>query len=188
MSLRIHIKHMVCPRCITAVKSIFNDLNINVLEITLGEVHIENPLSENLKDTLVVKLDQVGFQLLETKETQIIEDIKHLIIKQIHHQNELDEKVVFSTMLSNKLHKEYSVLSKLFSSVEGITIERFIVKQKIERVKALLFYNQFSLSQIALQLNYSSISHLSSQFKRETGMTPSAFKKLRKPGHKSLDF
>lgn len=188
MSTRIHIKHMVCPRCITAVKTIFNDLSIDVLEIALGEVRIENPLNDNLKDILVVRLNQVGFELLETKETQIIEDIKHLVIKQIHHSNELGEKVIFSELLSKKLHKEYSVLSKLFSSVEGITIERFIVKQKIERVKALLFYNQFSLSQIALQLNYSSVSHLSSQFKRETGMTPSAFKKLRKPGHKPLDF
>ena len=178
---------MVCPRCISAVEHVFNDLNILTDSIELGEVITSQNINRNQKIELANRLKAEGFELLEDKETQLVTQIKSLIITQIHHQS-TNQKVNYSTLLSTKLNKEYSTLSKLFSSVEGITIERYILKQKIERVKELLFYNQFSLSEIADQLQYSSVAHLSAQFKRETGMTPTAFKNMKKPGHESLDF
>lgn len=178
---------MVCPRCISAVEHVFNDVNIPTDSIKLGEVITSQCINQNQKIELANRLKAEGFELLEDKETQLVTQIKSLIITQIHHQN-TNQKVNYSTLLSDRLNKEYSTLSKLFSSVEGITIERYILKQKIERVKELLFYNQFSLSEIADQLQYSSVAHLSSQFKRETGMTPTAFKNMKKPGHESLDF
>ncbi len=128
----------------------------------------------------------MGFELLETGKSALISQIKSLIIGQIHYKTE-SLKVNFSTFLAESLHHDYSYLSRLFSSVEGITIEKFITQQKIERVKELLFYNQLTLSEIAFQLDYSSTAHLSSQFKKETGMTPSAFKSQHKPGHRHLD-
>jgi len=186
MSNIVYIKNMVCPRCITAVESIFTELGIQFISIVLGEVILSHPLQENLKIDLKTKLLAQGFEVLEDHQSQLIGQIKTILIHQLHHRND-NLKVNFSTLLSDKLHVEYSVLSKLFSSVEGLTIERYILKQKIEKVKELLFYNQQTLSEIAFQMQYSSVAHLSAQFKRETGMTPTAFKKLKKPGHQSLD-
>lgn len=186
MRHQLYIKNMVCPRCITAVEHIFNTLNIAVENIVLGQVTLQNSLSKLEKDTLNGELITQGFELLEDQQTQLIGQIKSILIHHIHHQTKA-LKVNYSDLLTEQLHVEYSSLSKLFSSVEGITIERFVLKQKIEKVKELLFYDQFSLSEIAHQMHYSSVAHLSAQFKRETGMTPTGFKKDRKPGHQSLD-
>lgn len=184
--MEILIKNMVCPRCIEAVRKSLEELGIPFETIELGKVNLTSPLSSELKPILSKSLESLGFELLESKNAALISQIKSLIIEQIHHKDQnLGEN--FSTFLSEKLDHEYTSLSRLFSQVEGMTIERFITRQKIERVKELLFYDQMNLSQISFALNYSSVAHLSSQFKKETGMTPSEFKKNRSGMRQSLD-
>ena len=167
---------MVCPRCIESVREIFNELGIKAIDVKLGEVKTNEAIDDGKKDALEEKLKAHGFELLEGKKSKLIGQIKTIIIKEIHYSDK-PLLVNFSTLLSENLHYEYSYLSRLFSSVEGITIEKFIVSQKIEKVKELLFYDELTLSEIAFRMNYSSVSHLSSQFKKETGMTPSEYKK-----------
>lgn len=184
--MEILIKNMVCPRCIEAVRMSLEELDIRYDSIELGKVALPTPLSSDLKVGLSKSLISKGFELLESKNAALISQIKSLIVEQIHHSDQnLGEN--YSTFLTEKLQHEYTALSRLFSQVEGITIERFITRQKIERVKELLFYDQLSLSQIAFNLNYSSVAYLSSQFKKETGMTPSEFKKNQSGERKSLD-
>jgi len=186
MKNKLYIKNMVCSRCITAVEDIFGELDIEVSAIQLGEVSTLFEINEQQKIQIEKELVKRGFELLEGNKSKLIGQIKSMVVNQIHHKSE-KFKFNFSTLLSEKLNHEYTSLSKLFSSVEGITIERFILKQKIEKVKELLFYNQLTLSEIAFQMNYSSTAHLSNQFKKEIGMTPSEFKKIREPSHLSLD-
>lgn len=176
--MKIHIKNMVCPRCIDSVKKVFNDLNIDFSQIELGEVTTFNQINTEQKSLLELKLQEKGFELLEDQSSKVIAQIKAIIIEQIHYSKEY-LTVNFSTFLSDKLNQDYNNLSKLFSSIESITIEKYVLKQKIEKVKELIVYNELTLSEIAFQLNYSSVAHLSSQFKKETGMTPSYFKKLK---------
>lgn len=182
----IHIKNMVCPRCIETVQRICDDLNIEVTSIQLGEVVPKKELSDNQRLELGKTLKSRGFDLLEDHKSKLINQIKSIIIDQIHHKSEI-VNVNLSTLLSEQLNHEYTSMSKLFSSLEGLTIERFILKQKAEKVKEFLFYDELTLTEIANKMNYSSVAHLSNQFKKETGMTPSQFKSLRKPGHKELD-
>lgn len=174
---------MVCPRCISAVEKIFNDMNIMPLQIQLGEITLSKELSAKQTTALKDKLESLGFELLDDNRKQQIEKIKAIIIDHIHHHE--DGKFVFSEILSNELNKEYSQLSKLFSVTEGITIEQFVILQKTEKVKELLIYNQMNLSEISDKMGYSSVAHLSSQFKKTIGLTPSQFKAqgivLRKP-------
>ncbi|MFT4833777.1 MAG: AraC family transcriptional regulator [Marinoscillum sp.] len=177
---------MVCPRCIQAVKDSLTNSNIEFESVALGEVKLQKSINENEKSRLGAELLKKGFELLEDGNSALIANIKGLIMEQIHYAHE-PLKVNFSDYLSEKLNREYSSLSKLFSSVESITIEKFIAAQRIERVKELLIYNEKTLSQIAFIMDYSSVAHLSSNFKKETGMTPSAFKKDHKNSRKSLD-
>lgn len=177
---------MVCPRCIMAVKSALDNLNINYSKVELGEVYLSNAISSIQKTKLNDALESLGFELLETEQSALIAQVKSLIIQQIHHdKNEL--KVNFSTYLAEKTKQNYSSLSRLFSTVEGITIEKFITKQKIEKVKEHLIYDEMSFSQIAFEMNYSSAAYLSTQFKKETGMTPSQFKKIPRFKRQNLD-
>ena len=184
--LVLHIKNMVCPRCIDSVKDIFDNMNIETLHVELGQVTINSLISAEEKQTLKLNLSTRGFELLEDQNSKTIAQIKAIVVEQIHYNKE-NLTVNFSTLISDKLNRDYTVMSKLFSSVEGITIEKFILKQKIEKVKELIVYNEMNLSEIAFQLNYSSVAHLSSQFKKESGMTPSAFKKLEKRDRNTLD-
>jgi AraC-like DNA-binding protein len=186
MSAIIHIKNMVCPRCIEAVKELLKEANVGFEHVLLGEARLKRPLDKQQQSNLAPLLEAKGFELLEDKTSSIISNIKGLIIEQVYYSHE-PLKVNFSTFLSEKIGKDYSSLSKLFSSVESITIEKFITAQKIERVKELLIYDQLTLSQIAFQLNYSSVAHLSAQFKKETGLTPTQFKKQKRPSRKSID-
>ncbi|UII26361.1 AraC family transcriptional regulator [Fulvivirga maritima] len=182
----LYIKNMVCPRCISAVENTLSQLNLQAEKVQLGQVDLAEELNETTKEALKIKLNEVGFELLESAKSSLISQIKSLIIEQIHHKEEpLNEN--FSSFIAEHLNHEYSYLSKLFSSVEGVTIEKYIARQKIEKVKELLFYNELSLSEIALKMNYSSVAYLSTQFKKETGMTPTQFKQMHKPGHSSLD-
>ncbi|OJJ19210.1 AraC family transcriptional regulator [marine bacterium AO1-C] len=182
----IHIKNMVCARCIISVKDILTDLTIPFYKVELGEVALKKALTDNEQKQLNDRLLTVGFELLQSAKSALISRIKTLLINQIHHQDE-PLAMNYSTFLTENLHQEYGYLSRLFSSVEGITIEKYIAEQKIEKVKELLFYNEFTLSEIAFQMHYSSTAHLSAQFKKQTGMTPTQFKKEKSLQRRSLD-
>ena len=184
--LTIHIRNMVCPRCIETVQTVFRDLGIPISSIRLGEVRIPGRISEDQKKDLAGKLSAHGFELLTDTKSKLIGKIKTLIIEKVHYSEEpLNQN--YSDFLAEKLNHDYTYLSKLFSAVEGITIERFIVRQKIEKVKELIIYNELSLSEIAYKLGYSSVAYLSTQFRNETGMTPTGFKKSSQPQRHSLD-
>jgi AraC-like DNA-binding protein len=149
-------------------------------------------LKEDLTHEQLLKLDSAlvskGFERIDDRKSRLIEAIKTKIIHLIHHEESLDRKLNWSTILSEELHLEYNYLSSLFSSVEGVTLEHYIISQKIERAKEFLFYDELNLTQIADRLGYSSVAHLSSQFKKVTGMTPSELKQTRKPSErKPLD-
>lgn len=186
MTETLYIKNMVCPRCIESVRDVFSELNIQTSGIKLGEVTVTSIINFKLKEKLEARLKLKGFELLEGKKSKLIAQIKSIVINQIHHSEDV-LNINFSTYIADQLNQDYSTLSKLFSSVEGVTIERFILKQKVERVKEFIFYKELTLSEIAFKMGYSSVAHLSSQFKKETGMPPSEFKKLNKPNRKSLD-
>ena len=182
----LYIKNMVCPRCIDTVKDILHELELDFSNVQLGEVNLKHPLNNDQKTALTERLSSRGFELLEDQKSKVVEQVKSLIIDQIHYSKEA-LTVNFSTLLSEKLNQEYTSLSRLFSSVEGVTIERFILKQKIEKVKELISYKELTLSEIAFEVGYSSVAHLSAQFKKETGMSPSEFKKLNASSRKPLD-
>ena len=170
---------MVCPRCIAAVRQVFTDMGLTILLIELGKVVVANDIEVLQKEKLEERLSALGFELLDDKNTQLINNIKSIVVQKIHYEEETPT-VNFSTLLSEKLNYDYAYLSRLFSSVEGRTIEKFIMVQKIEKVKELLSYKEMTLSEIAYQMNYSSSAHLSNQFKKVTGMSPTEFKKLQK--------
>ncbi|MEM8907367.1 MAG: helix-turn-helix transcriptional regulator [Bacteroidota bacterium] len=182
----IIIKNMVCPRCIEAVQRIFRTLNLPLIEVQLGKVWLPRILEAVERHALDQQLQAHGFERLDDKQTQLINEIKSILIQAIHYAQE-DQALQISKVLSQQLHHDYAYLSRLFSAVEGRTIERFVMSQKIEKVKELLSYDELNLSEIAFQLHYSSPAHLSTQFKKITGMTPSAFKRLRAQGRQSLD-
>ena len=173
----LKIKSMVCPRCISSVRSVLTELEIPYNKVELGSVELTEKLSDGQRLTLAHKLISQGFELLSSEEAQLINAIKSFVIKKVHYSEE-HSNIKLSAELSQLLNKDYSTISKSFSRSEGITIEHFLLHQRIERAKELLSYGQSTISQIALELGYSSTAHLSSQFKKITGMSPSAFKKL----------
>jgi AraC family transcriptional regulator len=178
---------MVCHRCKMVVKAELEKLNLHPVSIALGEVAIEEKeLSKEHLNNLSQALQAVGFELIDNRRSKLIEEIKTFIIDTVHYKEEKPTKN-YSELLSQHLHHDYSYLSSLFSEVEGITIEQFIINQKIEKVKELMTYDELSLSQIAFQLGYSSTAHLSTQFKKITGLSPSDFKKMGLQGRMSLD-
>ena len=182
----LHIKNMVCNRCEMAVRTVFEKMEIPILSIQLGEVEVFKNLEENQKQLLSENLKMLGFELLDDRISKTIERIKNLIIDIVHHQNE-KLKVNLSSYIVEDLKQDYSALSNLFSETEGITIEHYFIAQKIEKVKELLIYNELSLSEIAFQLNYSSVGHLSNQFKKTTGITPTQFKQLKDKKRRQID-
>lgn len=183
----LHIKNMVCPRCIKVLKDEFEKLEIRVLHIELGQVTLGAPLHPKQLQVVKEMLEENGFQLIDDKKSQLIDSIKTLVIAKIHHVNQVGPSLNSSDYISREMGYDYSYLSNLFSSVEGITIEKYIILQKIEKVKELLVYDELSLNEIAYQLGYSSVQHLSSQFKKTTGLTPSHFKKLKENKRKPLN-
>lgn len=182
----IYIKNMVCPRCISAVSNILKQLEISYASIKLGEVKLVSTLNANTKKELSEALQNSGFSLIDDRKSQLIEQMKTLVVHKIHHSSEeLDFK--WADYISENVHLDYKYLSSLFSSVESITFEQYIINQKIERVKELIVYDELTLSEIAFNLQYSSVAYLSNQFKKVTGMTPSNFKKSTNQNRKSLD-
>lgn len=176
---------MVCDRCIMVVRSELDKLNLSATSIELGQVELAEDITESKKNELQLALEKVGFEIIDDKRSRMIEKIKNLIIQLV--QKEAPErKLNLSDYLSRELHYDYNYLSTLFSEVEGVTIEKYFITQKIEKAKELLVYDELSISQIADYLGYSSVAHLSTQFKQVTGFTPSHFKTLREK-RKPLD-
>ncbi|MBN9485270.1 MAG: AraC family transcriptional regulator [Bacteroidetes bacterium 43-93] len=176
--MKIYIKNMVCDRCVMVVRSELEKMGLQPVSVELGQVELAEDITEETKGSLGEVLEQLGFEIIDDKRSRIIEKIKSLIIQSV--QKEAPErKINLSDYLSQQLHYDYNYLSTLFSEIEGVTIEKFLIKQKIEKAKELLVYDELSLSQIADYLGYSSVAHLSSQFKQVTGFTPSHFKTIR---------
>ena len=184
--MKLFIKNMVSIRCKMIVKSELENLGLHYIIVELGEVEIKGELSEKKQTRLKAALLRSGLELMEDKKAILIEKIKNIIVEMIHYSDELP-KVKFSDYLSEKLNHDYTYLSNLFSEVKSTTIEHFIISHKIERVKEMLVYNEFTLSEIAWKLHYSSVAHLSNQFKKITGLTPSHFKKMKHKRLKSLE-
>jgi len=177
---------MVCDRCIMAVRQVFDKMGLNYQNIQLGQAEFkELPAPEQMLK-LREQLEAIGFELLDDRKAKIVEQIKTAIVTLIH-RNASDFNLKLSAYLVDKVQMDYHYLSTLFSSVEGITIEKYAILQRIEKAKELLLYNELNLSEIADELGYSSVQHLSQQFKKVTGLTPTHFKELRENKRKPLD-
>lgn len=182
------VKNMVCQRCIMAVEAILQSEKIPFHKVVFGEIHLIDVLNEDQKERLKTKLSAVGFELIDNHTSGLIEKIKQLVIKRARNEmDSTDKKTKLSIYLSDIIHHEYTYLSSLFSAIEGRTIENYFIEQRIEKAKELLVYDQLSLSEIAFQLEYSSVAHLSTQFKKITGLTPTYFKELGTSKRKALD-
>lgn len=184
--MKLYIKNMVCSRCKMVVKSELEKLGLHVLSISLGEVELEKECTQTQKQDLLERLRSLGFDLIDDKKNRTIERIKTILIDLVYTKNNALQ-VNLSDYLANDLAQDYSALSNLFSEIEGITIERYFIAQKIERVKELLTYDELTLSEIAIQLQYSNVAHLSNQFKKTTGFTPTYFKQLKVKTRKQID-
>jgi AraC family transcriptional regulator len=187
-SVILLVKNMVCHRCILAVEDILKSEAIPFQKVSFGEIHLAEEISQEQKERLSKKLTGIGFELIDNYAGGLIEKIKYLVMKRA--RNETDEKessIKLSLYLSQKVNHEYTYLSSLFSSIEGRTIENYFIEQRIEKAKELLIYGQLSLSQIAFDLDYSSVAHLSSQFKKVTGLTPTYFKEIGIAKRRALD-
>jgi AraC-like DNA-binding protein len=183
----IYIKNMVCSRCIKVVKEECAKLGLPIAQAELGKVVLEKVPTEKELKALEQALKKNGFALILDRQQQTIEQVKILIIEHVHHQKYKPIARNFSDYLAEQLQVNYFTLSKLFSAEEGITIEKFIIVQKIEKAKELLSYDQLTLSEIAFQMDYSSPAHLSTQFKKVTGLTPTAFKQSNLDKRKPID-
>jgi AraC-like DNA-binding protein len=184
--MKIYIKNMVCNRCKMVVTTIFEALGYKPVSVELGEVVLEAEMPDEDRQKLIASLQQHGFDLIDDRKSRIIEHIKTLIVELVHeNHNNLTSNL--SDYLSSRLHHDYHYISNLFSEVEGTTIEKYYIAQKIEKVKELLVYDEMSLTEIAFQLNYSSAAYLSNQFKKVTGLTPGHFKNIRSIKRKPLD-
>lgn len=184
--MKLFIKNMVCNRCKMVVKTELEKLGLKPLTVELGEVEVPVQASKSKLEKLDTVLRQFGFELLDDKKSRTIEKIKNIIIQQIHH-SDLPSHINLSDLIAEKLHYDYTYLSNLFTESEGITIEKYFIAQRIEKVKELLVYDELSLSEIADQLNYSSSAYLSSQFKKVTGLTPSFYKSLKEKKRRNIE-
>lgn len=176
--MKLFVKYMVSNRCKMLVKEKLKDLGLHYINVDLGTVEIMEDISPETKEQLKTALLKSGLELMDDKKAILIEKIQNVIIDMVHHMDEVP-KVNFSDYLAEKINYDYTYLANLFSETKGITIEHFIILHKIERVKELIMYDELNLSEIAWKLHYSSVSHLSRQFKKVTGLTPSYFKSLK---------
>ena len=176
--MKLYIKYMVSLRCKMMVKSELDKLGITCVSVDLGVVDILGDLTEDQRNTFGKNLKKSGLELLDDKRNILVEKIKSIIIEMIHYSEEVPD-VNDSDYISEKLGYDYTYLSNTFSAVKGITIQQYIIQHKIERVKELLLYDELSLTEIAYRLHYSSVAHLSNQFKKVTGLTPTYFKEMK---------
>lgn len=185
--MTLYVKNMVCDRCIMIVDQQLNQFGFSVKDISLGKVEVEpEPNSAQLQD-IGSALQVLGFELIDKEKDQLIERVKNEVINLVHYSDLNEIKQSLMHIIAGKLNKEYTYLSRLFSDGEGITIERYIIQQKIEKVKELLEYGELNLNEISYKMGYSSSAHLSAQFKTITGMSPSKYKSATDQSRKPLD-
>ncbi len=184
--MKLYIKNMVCSRCKMVVRSELEKLRLTPITVELGEVELQEETIENQKAALQSNLNLLGFEIIDDKNSKTIEKIKNLIIDLVHYKNN-ELTVNLSEYISQNLLQDYNTLSNLFSEVANTTIEKYFISQKIEKVKELLMYDELSLSEIAIKLNYSSVGYLSNQFKKVIGFSPSYFKQLKVNKRKQIE-
>ncbi|TCP23618.1 helix-turn-helix protein [Tenacibaculum skagerrakense] len=182
----IYIKYMVSHRCKMMVKEELKKLGINHLKVNLGVIEILEDITANQHEQLKINLHKSGLELLDNKRAILVESIKNIIIEMIHYSDILP-KVNYSDFISEKMEYDYTYLSNVFSEVKGITIQQYIIFNKIERVKELLLYDELTLTEISYRLHYSSVAHLSNQFKKVTGLTPTFYKGIANKRRKNLE-
>jgi AraC-like DNA-binding protein len=176
--LKLHIKYMVSNRCKIAVKEELKKLGLHFIVVDLGEVEVMENITVEQMEQLKIALQKSGLELMDDKKAVLIDKIKSIIVEMVHYNDEPIKKN-FSEILSEKLHHNYTYLANLFSEVQGTTVEHFIISHKIERIKELIMYDEMNLTEIAFKMNYSSVAHLSNQFKKITGLSPTHFKQLK---------
>jgi AraC-like DNA-binding protein len=169
---------MLTRRCQTAVKAILKNLGLHYIMVDLGEVDIMEELTAEQREQVRSELQQSGLELLDDKRTILIEKVKSIIIDMVHNSNE-PVKTNFSDYLSQKLNYDYTYLANLFTEVQGTTIQQFVIFHKVERIKELIMYDELNITEIAFLMNYSSVAHLSNQFKKTTGLSPSQFRNFK---------
>ena len=173
--MKLYIKYMVSQRCKLAVKDELRRLGVRHTNIELGEVELLDNITQKQRESLKVALYNCGLELMDDKRAILIEKVKNLITEMIHHNDELP-RINYSDFISEKIKHDYTYLSNIFSQVKGITIQQFIINHKVERIKELISYGELNMTEIAWKMNYSSVAHLSNQFKKTTGFSPSHFK------------
>ena len=184
--MKLFIRNMVCNRCILAVRQEFEKAGFTPMDVKMGEIDLKETPTEKQLEEMNTRLGALGFEILDDRRKKQIEKIKTLLIDKIQ-SGDIEEHFTISEFLGKKLNREYSQLSRLFSEVEGITIEQFFILQKIEKVKEWIAYDELTLSEIAWKLGYSSVAHLSAQFKKVTGLSPSQFRKPGTNHRRSID-
>ena len=177
--VEVLIKNMVCPRCIMAVENVLRQNGIGFEKVALGKVNLQTDMDESTSKIFEQEIEKLGFEILKDKDVQRIENIKNLFTL-LFQKEQIPSGFNISAYIKSHISEDYSMLSHLFSSMEGITMEKYFIGLKIEKVKEWLFYEELTLSEMAYKLDYSSVQHLSSQFKKTTGLTPSEYKKLKR--------
>jgi AraC-like DNA-binding protein len=185
-NMKLYIKYMVSPRCVAVVKEALEKSGISFVSVELGVVDIREDITEKQRELLKENLLSSGLELLDDKRSILVERIKNVIVEMIHYSDDTP-KVNYSDYISEKLNYDYTYLSNIFSEVKGVTIQNFIMIHKIERVKELMIYEELSLTEISYKLHYSSVCHLSNQFKKITGFSPTFYKQLRVHPKRSLE-
>lgn len=183
----LYVKNMVCDRCIMIVKQQLENFDLKVNEITLGKIDVEPAPDANKLQDIASAMEVLGFELIDKEKDQLVEQIKNQVIELVHYSdlNAMDHSL--TQVIADRLNKDYAYLSRQFSEVEGLTIEKYIIQQKIEKVKELMEYGELNLNEIAYKMGYSSSAHLSTQFKSVTGLTPSKYKSTELNNRKPLD-
>ena len=182
----VYIKNMVCRRCVMTVTDVFKENGVTPLKVELGAVTVEGSLSPERMEAIRRRLEEYGFEVIGDKRTRLMEQIRVGVIEFVRDVG-LQERMNLSEYLQGKCHREYSALSKLFTEMKGVNIEKYYVAQRVELVKELLAYGELTVGEIADRLHYSSAAHLSAQFKAMTGLSPTQFRRLREPRLKPLD-
>lgn len=184
--MKLYIKNMVCDRCKMVVKNQIENLGYSLVKVELGEIELNQEITDIQKKDIKLNLEKFGFELIDDKKSRVIEKIKALLIDLIQNKN-ADLNQNLSSYIADNLNHDYSKLSNLFSEVEGISIEKYYINLKVEKAKELIMYDELSLSEIADLLNYSSVAHLSNQFKKITGFTPTHFKQIKEVKRVQID-
>lgn len=183
--MKLYVKNMVCDRCVMVVRNEIEKAGLHPVQIELGEVEIQEELDKEALRNFDIQIRRLGFELIDDRKSRTIEKIKNIIVELVHHSGS-DNHINLSDHIAAQVNQEYNYLSNLFSETEGITIEKYFISQKIEKIKELLVYDELSISEIAFKMGYSSVAYLSNQFKKHTGFTPSYYKTLKEHKRQSI--